>query len=147
MITGTDLLISCTTDEETLAAAVHAIESVYDLIPGMLYVVRSDFDQGDGSIEISMDGNVPVAGPIEMLTAILPFMVDNVEIDVRLRERDRYEARDQNGDVLYRSDNWGLVTTQFASWSHGADESNEGAGIYDNATGKMVLTLRFTEDE
>lgn len=147
MITRSTILIACVCDgDDTREAVVIAIEKVLDLTTET-YLVTSEYDGHDLSIEIDFDGDASIGAYNDVLLAFLPFMVDNVETSFRFMRKDRYEARDQNGDVLTSSENYAHCAVIFASWVRGKDRSNEGAGIYDNATGKMVLTLRFTEDE
>lgn len=147
MITRSTILIRCVCDQDdTHRATLNAIERVLDLTSER-FMVRSDTDGRDVSIEIDFDGDAAVGEYNETLLSFLPFMVDNVETDFRFMEKDRYEVRDQNGDVLKSSNSWAEATSYFRYWCERVDRSNEGAGIYDNQSGTMVLTLRFDEDE
>jgi hypothetical protein len=148
MITRTTILIRCVTDEDdTLTATVDAIEKVLDLATDT-FLVRSETDGHDVSIEIDFDGDVAVAPYIEVLTSFLPFMVDNVVFDLRFMNKDRYEVRDQNGDVLHSSEVYGHATVLFRSWmGNDPDESLSGAGIFDNYLNKWSIRLSFDNDE
>jgi hypothetical protein len=148
MITRTTILIRCVADGDDVAtAAVDAIQKVLDLATDT-FVVRSDYDEHDLSIEIDFDGDVAVAPYIEVLTSFLPFMVDNVVFDLRFMNKDRYEVRDQNGDVLHSSEVYGHASVLLRSWmGNDADESLNGAGIYDNYLNEWSIRIRFDNED
>lgn len=59
----------------------------------------------------------------------------------------RYEARDQNGDVLASANDWGLISVEFADWIKAGDPELEGAGIIDTYNDEWCIRIRTNEKD
>lgn len=59
----------------------------------------------------------------------------------------RYEARDQNGDVLASANDWGLISTEFANWIKAGDPDLIGSGIMDTWNDEWAIRIGTGKDD